>query len=616
MLAKSPTLCRSLVALFRARNIELCMLSGMGKFRPVTSTRLSLTFVWIFVFTLQPTMVRSEGAFAFLEYGNGLWTSSVAYNSPTKVGAARQAIERCSRNGESCSIRTTFRNTCFAVAIQDTTSTYTWSEGGNIDFAQREALRKCTRFGASCSIKHAICDTIEQTTRQSDGQDNARLLAIFDTMQLFAIAALFILWGSMFASVLLQHKPESLAVAPLFSGLDVLGLLIGIAHHQGLLSNYDVLLVQLGLICLTSGNILIICLLGVFCVKLEEAYSLRLAAVFFAAAATGTAFVLYAHYSSRLPYADPILIGTTFSWVFVFGYVINDPVIAPALRELNKIIEALRKWTRQLRFFFKRLLISLESTTYEALQSIYESINDPVIAPAVRKLDKIIAVLRTWPRLLLLFFKPLLISAVSTTYKALRSIYESVTARREAAPRRNLPAVLQVPSHSLDVLIAPSGQRMQLKLKRSQRSGFTGKVIFVVDARMEVSAEEYDLIQRYKLGDDVIYDSSARQQHTEAMKEHVKRSQEGPRFRDSVDGQLMSLGKQFYRLARAGVSATRASLSLRITVYSLMKGVHVECKSMAELLGAEQAIVEAGEKLRVYLDTAATFDGREEVHEF
>jgi hypothetical protein len=47
-----------------------------------------------------------------------------------------------------------------------------------------------------------------------------------------------------------------------------------------------------------------------------------------------------------------------------------------------------------------------------------------------------------------------------------------------------------------------------------------------------------------------------------------------------------------------------------------MKGVHVECKSMAELLGAEQAIVEAGEKLRVYLDTAATFDGREEVHEF
>jgi hypothetical protein len=59
-----------------------------------------------------------------------------------------------------------------------------------------------------------------------------------------------------------------------------------------------------------------------------------------------------------------------------------------------------------------------------------------------------------------------------------------------------------------------------------------------------------------------------------------------------------------------------ASLSLRVTVYSLMKGVHVECKSMIELLGAEEAIADAGKNLRTYLDTAATFDGREEILEF
>jgi hypothetical protein len=53
-----------------------------------------------------------------------------------------------------------------------------------------------------------------------------------------------------------------------------------------------------------------------------------------------------------------------------------------------------------------------------------------------------------------------------------------------------------------------------------------------------------------------------------------------------------------------------------VTVYSLMKGVHVECKSMIELLGAEEAIADAGKNLRTYLDTAATFDGREEILEF
>src|SRR5258708_25672958 len=105
---------------------------------------------------------------------------------------------------------------------------------------------------------------------------------------------------------------------------------------------------------------------------------------------------------------------------------------------------------------------------------------------------------------------------------------------------------------------------------------------------MEIPAEEYSLIQRYKLDDYVIYDSAARIQHKEAMNAHLERTQERPRFRDDVDTQLLSLGKQFYRLALAGVSATRASLSLRVTVYSLSRGLHVECGSLGDLLEAEQ----------------------------
>jgi hypothetical protein len=134
---------------------------------------------------------------------------------------------------------------------------------------------------------------------------------------------------------------------------------------------------------------------------------------------------------------------------------------------------------------------------------------------------------------------------------------------------------------------------------------------------MEVPAEEYSLIQRYRLGNELIYDSSARERHTEALKAHLESTKKDHAgYRDTVAKQLWGVSKMVYRFARAGASATMLTFSLRVTTYSLMRGVHVECKSMAELITAEGAIAKAGETLRWYLDEAATFDGREEILEF
>jgi hypothetical protein len=58
------------------------------------------------------------------------------------------------------------------------------------------------------------------------------------------------------------------------------------------------------------------------------------------------------------------------------------------------------------------------------------------------------------------------------------------------------------------------------------------------------------------------------------------------------------------------------ALSLRVTIDGLLQGQHVECKDLDELLGAEAAIREACSNLKAYLETALTFDGREEVVEF
>jgi hypothetical protein len=158
---------------------------------------------------------------------------------------------------------------------------------------------------------------------------------------------------------------------------------------------------------------------------------------------------------------------------------------------------------------------------------------------------------------------------------------------------------------------------MQLKLKRSQRKNLMGKMIFVLDARMEVPQAEWELIRKYRLGNHVIYDSTARERHTESLKAHLESTKEHPSYRDTLDNQLLGVGKTMFRFARAGVSAARASFSLRVTVDSLItRGEHVECKDMNELLGAENAIRQAGENLRTYLNVAATFDGEEQVLEF
>ncbi|HTU12432.1 MAG TPA: hypothetical protein VMG08_16190 [Allosphingosinicella sp.] len=139
---------------------------------------------------------------------------------------------------------------------------------------------------------------------------------------------------------------------------------------------------------------------------------------------------------------------------------------------------------------------------------------------------------------------------------------------------------------------------MQLKLRRSQRDGgiFLNTAIFCLDARVEFTAEEDRRLNRYKLRNQVIYNS-------DASARLLARSEA------QLDGTVRGSLKSF-------VLAARAALKLNISIATLERGQHVECKGLDELLGAESAIMEACENLKLYLDTAATFDGREALYEF
>lgn len=139
---------------------------------------------------------------------------------------------------------------------------------------------------------------------------------------------------------------------------------------------------------------------------------------------------------------------------------------------------------------------------------------------------------------------------------------------------------------------------MQLKLRRSQREGgiVATNVIFCLDARAELTDQERRNLSRYKLYGQVIYNSEASRRHLD----------KGDASADgSTRGALKSL-----------VHVAMAALHLNITVRGLEKGQHIECKSLDELIAAEDAIMEACQNLKAYLDIAATFDGSEMVIDF
>ena len=148
---------------------------------------------------------------------------------------------------------------------------------------------------------------------------------------------------------------------------------------------------------------------------------------------------------------------------------------------------------------------------------------------------------------------------------------------------------------------------MQLKLKRSQRSGgmLGGKVFFQLDARADLSPDEQALVKKYSLGKTIVYDSDARKKHSESATGH---------FGNAASSS--SAGKGLWANARGLASVAMAALTLRVTVDSLIDGQHIECNSLNELLGAEGAIREACDNVKAYLQTAVTFDGREEIVEF
>ena len=126
---------------------------------------------------------------------------------------------------------------------------------------------------------------------------------------------------------------------------------------------------------------------------------------------------------------------------------------------------------------------------------------------------------------------------------------------------------------------APS---MKLLLRRDQRAGILGKVVFTLEVRADLSDEERNAIFKYKLGDTVLYEKNT--------------------MVDPGSG-LLSLA------SRVAVKA----MNMSVNVKDLANGKKLECKDIVEMLAVEDQLREAGKTFNAVLHAALHFGGEEVV---
>jgi hypothetical protein len=123
---------------------------------------------------------------------------------------------------------------------------------------------------------------------------------------------------------------------------------------------------------------------------------------------------------------------------------------------------------------------------------------------------------------------------------------------------------------------------MKLSLRRDQQTSglMRNTITFSLTVRAEISAQERQNIQKYKLNDLILYSR----------------------------GELVDKGSGLLGLAsRMAFHA----MNISVSVNDLASGKRVECKNIMEMLAVEEQIKEAAANFKAVLEAAAHFGGDE-----
>jgi hypothetical protein len=123
---------------------------------------------------IRPSVSLAEASLAFGQWGNGGFAWSAPYNYRTQAEAQAAAMNGCNARGYNCSVRVSFRNVCFALAIQNGGNGFAWSTRPNVATAQADALARCNSSNVSCSIQSSYCDNVSEEATRAAEQESAR----------------------------------------------------------------------------------------------------------------------------------------------------------------------------------------------------------------------------------------------------------------------------------------------------------------------------------------------------------------------------------------------------------------------------------------------------------
>jgi hypothetical protein len=121
---------------------------------------------------------------------------------------------------------------------------------------------------------------------------------------------------------------------------------------------------------------------------------------------------------------------------------------------------------------------------------------------------------------------------------------------------------------------------MKLLLRHDQKSGLMGKVTFTLTVRADLSQQEKDNIQKYKLGDTVLYERMT--------------------MVDKGSGLLGVASRLAFKM-----------MNLSVAIKDLTDGKKIDCKDIVEMLAVEDQIKEAAHTFKNVLEAAANFGGEE-----
>lgn len=123
---------------------------------------------------------------------------------------------------------------------------------------------------------------------------------------------------------------------------------------------------------------------------------------------------------------------------------------------------------------------------------------------------------------------------------------------------------------------------MKLLLRRDQKSGFTGGITFTLDVRADLSPEEKQSIEKYKLRKTMLY----------------------------TRGELADVGSGLL-----GIASRLAfkMMNISVTVEDLVAGKHIEFKDLMEMLACIEQIKLATQNFKSVLEAASQFGGEEVV---